>query len=213
MRPHRRQPTRLPHPWDSPGKSTGVGCHFLLQYIKVKSESEVTQSCLTLRDPMDCSLPGSSAHGIFQARIQWSGNWTHESYIKSIFEKHYPKICNDINLIVASIKYQLKLLKLKLLNYQFKTKKSLGKITFKERKHRQLFCCGCGCSGVCCCESWIKPVCDSAFLSPHSLNLLFPWQPCDARRPPETWRPLWLQVEQQEPKGWCAGKSGTWTPF
>ena len=72
VRPHRRQPTRLYHPWDSPGKNTGVGCHFLLQCMKVKSESEVTQSCLTLRDPMDCSLPGSSIHGIFQARVlEW----------------------------------------------------------------------------------------------------------------------------------------------
>ena len=69
VRPHRRQPTGLPRPWDSPGKNTGVGCHFLLQCIKVKSESEVTQSFLTLSDPMDCSLPGSSAHGIFQARV------------------------------------------------------------------------------------------------------------------------------------------------
>ena len=69
VRPHRRQPTRLPHPWDSPGKNTGVGCHFLLQCMKVKSESEVTQSCPTLSDPMDCSLPGSSVHGIFQARV------------------------------------------------------------------------------------------------------------------------------------------------
>ena len=59
-------------PWDFPGKSTGVGCHCLLQCIKVKSESEVTQSCPTLRDPMDCSLPGSPAHGIFQARVaEW----------------------------------------------------------------------------------------------------------------------------------------------
>ena len=70
--PHRRQPTRLPHPWNSPGKNTGVGCHFLLQCIKVKSESEVTQSCPTLRDPTDCSLPGSSVRGIFQARVlEW----------------------------------------------------------------------------------------------------------------------------------------------
>ena len=68
----RLQPTRLFHPWDSPGKNTGVGCHFLLQCMKVKSEREVTQSCLTLSDPMDCSLPGSSVHGIFQARIlEW----------------------------------------------------------------------------------------------------------------------------------------------
>ena len=73
VQPHRRQPTRLRHPWDSPGKNTGVGCRFLLQCMKVKSESEVAQSCLTLRDPMDCSLPGSSIHGIFQARVlEWS---------------------------------------------------------------------------------------------------------------------------------------------
>ena len=72
VRPHRRQPTKLPHPWDSPGKNTGVGCHFLLQCMKVKSESEVAQSCLTLSDPMDCSPPGSSVHGIFQARgLEW----------------------------------------------------------------------------------------------------------------------------------------------
>ena len=72
MRPHTRQPTRLPRPWDSPGKNTGVGCHFLLQCMKVKSQSEVAQSCLTLCDPMDCSPPGSSVHGIFQARaLEW----------------------------------------------------------------------------------------------------------------------------------------------
>ena len=70
--PHRRQPTRLPRPWDSPGKNTGVGCHFLLQCMKVKSESELTQLCPTLSDPMDCSLPGSSAHGILRARVlEW----------------------------------------------------------------------------------------------------------------------------------------------
>jgi len=72
VRPHRWQPTRLPCPWDSPGENTGVGCHFLLQCMKVKSESEVTQLCLTLSDPTDCSLPGSSALGIFQARVlEW----------------------------------------------------------------------------------------------------------------------------------------------
>ena len=72
VRPHRQQPTRLLCPWDSPGKNTGVGCHFLLQCMKVKGESEVTQSCPTLSDPMDCSLPGSSIHGIFQARVlEW----------------------------------------------------------------------------------------------------------------------------------------------
>ena len=72
VRPHRWQPTRLPRPWDSPGKKTGVGCHFLLQCMKVKSESEVAQSCPTPSDPMDCSPPGSPIHGIFQARVlEW----------------------------------------------------------------------------------------------------------------------------------------------
>ena len=72
MQPHRQQPTRLPRPWDSPGKNTGVGCHFLLQCMKVKSESEEAQSCPTLSDPMDCSPPGSSVRGIFQARVpEW----------------------------------------------------------------------------------------------------------------------------------------------
>ena len=72
VQPHRWQPTRLRRPWDSPGKNTGVGCHFLLQCLKVKSESEVAQLCLTLTDPMDCSLIDSSVHGIFQARVlEW----------------------------------------------------------------------------------------------------------------------------------------------
>ena len=72
VRPHRRQPRRLPCPWDSPGRNTGVGCHFLLQCMKVKSESEVAQLCPPLSYPMDCSPPGSSIHGIFQARVlEW----------------------------------------------------------------------------------------------------------------------------------------------
>ena len=72
VRPHRRQPTRLRRPWDSPGKNTGVGCHFLFQCMKVKSEREVIQSCPTLSDPMDCSLPGSPVPGILQARtLEW----------------------------------------------------------------------------------------------------------------------------------------------
>ena len=72
VRPHRLVPTRLPHPWDSPGKNTGVDCHFLLQCMKVRSESEVAQSCPTPSDPMDCSLPGPSVHGTFQARVlEW----------------------------------------------------------------------------------------------------------------------------------------------
>ena len=72
MRPHRRQPSRLPHPWDSPGKKTGVGFHFLLQCMEVKSQSEVAQPCPTLCNPMECSLPGSSVHEIFQVRVlEW----------------------------------------------------------------------------------------------------------------------------------------------
>ena len=72
VQPHRRQPIKLCCPWDSPGKNAGMGCHFLLQCMKVKSESEVAQSCPTPSEPMDCSLPGSSVHGIFQARVlEW----------------------------------------------------------------------------------------------------------------------------------------------
>ena len=71
LQPHRRQPTRLPRPWDSPGKNTRVVCHFLLQK-ELQKVKEVAQSCPTLCDPMDCSLPGSSIHGIFQARVlEW----------------------------------------------------------------------------------------------------------------------------------------------
>ena len=74
VRPHRRQPTRFPRPWDSPGKNTGVGCHFLLQCMKVKSEKWKWNLSVypTLSDPMDCSPPGSSVHGVFQARVlEW----------------------------------------------------------------------------------------------------------------------------------------------
>ena len=84
VRPHRWQPIRFPRPWDSPGKNTGAGCHFLLQCMKVKSETEVTQSCLTLSDPMDCSLPGSSVHGILQARIL---EWVAISFSKTLSYK------------------------------------------------------------------------------------------------------------------------------
>ena len=106
VRLHRLQPTRLPHPWDSPGKNTGVGCHFLLQCMKVKIQSEVAQSCLTLSDPMDCSPPGSSIHGVFQARVlEWGAiafsipcgmakniffyffSWTYKK------QQNWPKIC------------------------------------------------------------------------------------------------------------------------
>ena len=72
VQPQGRQPTRLPRPWDSPGKNTGLGCHFLLQCMKVKSESEVAQLSQTLSEPMDYSLPDSSVHEIFQARLlEW----------------------------------------------------------------------------------------------------------------------------------------------
>ena len=71
---------QAPHPWDSPGKNTGVGCQFLLQCMKVKSENEVTQLCPTLSAPMDCSLPGSSVHGIFQARVL---EWGAIAFLKS----------------------------------------------------------------------------------------------------------------------------------
>ena len=72
---HRRQPTRLPRPWDSLGENTGVGCHLLLQCMEVKSEGEAAQSCPTVRDPMDWSPPGSSVHGIFQARVlEWGAS-------------------------------------------------------------------------------------------------------------------------------------------
>ena len=94
VQPHRWQPTRLPRPWDYPGKNTGVGCHFLLQCMKVKSESEVAQSCLTPSDPMDCSLPGSSVHGILQARVlEWGAiAFSLFSYLIHIYKKksHWP---------------------------------------------------------------------------------------------------------------------------
>ena len=99
VRPHRQQPTRLPRPWDSPGKNTGVGCHFLLQCMKGK----VSQSCPTLRNPMDCSPPGSSIHGIFQARVlervavAFSVFPSGTPIIHSVSCFHYP-----INLILLS---------------------------------------------------------------------------------------------------------------
>ena len=97
---HRWQPTRLRRPWDSPGKNTGVGCHFLLQCMKVKSESEVAQWCPTLSDPMDCSLPGSSVHGIFQARVlEWGAIY---SFIIPLIELTNYNMC--ISLIIVYYK-------------------------------------------------------------------------------------------------------------
>ena len=106
VRPHRWQPSRLPRPWDSPGKNTGVGCHFLLQYMKVKSPSEVAQSCPTPSDPMDCSLPGSSIHGIFQARVLGVGchlTWFFHSYFFFYHLFH----SSDLGLIILNALLQL----------------------------------------------------------------------------------------------------------
>ena len=95
--PHRRQPTRLPCPGDSPGKNTAVGCHFLLQCIKVKSDSEVAQSSPTLHDPMDRSLPGSFAHGIFQARVLEWGAIAFSSVQFSSVAQSCPTLCDPMN--------------------------------------------------------------------------------------------------------------------
>ena len=105
VRPHRRQPTRLHRPWDSPGKNTGVGCHFLLECMKVESESEVAQLCPTLCDPMDCSLPGSSVHGIFQARVlEWVAiafscyaEETNTMFVKKIYSNKKLEFISDFN--------------------------------------------------------------------------------------------------------------------
>ena len=114
VRPHRRQPTRLPRPWDSPGENSGVGCHFLLQCMKVKSESEVAQSCPTLCNPMDCSPPGSSVHGIFQARVLPSFNYNmqilHLSFHQiSLFYTvwNVSKMCSHLSLLNMSSSLRL----------------------------------------------------------------------------------------------------------
>ena len=87
VRPHRQQPTRLSHPWDSPGKNSGVGCHFPLQCMKVKSESEVTQLCLTLSDHMDCSLQAPPSMG-FSRQEYWSGVPLPSSYYRYLHRQH-----------------------------------------------------------------------------------------------------------------------------
>ena len=90
VRPHRRQPNRLCRPWDSPGKNTGVGCHFLLQCRKVKSESDVARSYPTVRDLMDCSLPGSSIHGVFWARVlDWSATAFSKHAVSFKIPRHF----------------------------------------------------------------------------------------------------------------------------
>ena len=99
--PHRWQPTSLPRPWDSPGKNTGVGCHFFLQCMKVKSESEVAQSCPTLHDPMDCSLPGSSVYGIFQARVLEWGAIAFSNYLYINANKKFQTTVNQYSISKA----------------------------------------------------------------------------------------------------------------
>ena len=96
VRPHRWQPTRLPHPWDSPGKNIRVGCHFILQCMKVKRESEIAQSCLTLSDPIDCSLPGSSIHGIFKARVL---EWGAIAFSKRMSSRYQFNSFRDLNTV------------------------------------------------------------------------------------------------------------------
>ena len=105
---------QAPRPWDSPGKNTGMGCHFLLQCMKVKNESEVTQSCPTLCDPMDCSLPGSSVHGIFQERVlEW------DAIAFSIY-----------TLAISKIKALIKPLNTKRLNIKGNILKKIHEISF-----------------------------------------------------------------------------------
>ena len=95
-------PSGSPGPWDSPGKNTGVGCHFLLQCMKMKSESEVAQSCPTLSDPMDCSLPGFSVHGIFQARVlEWGAIGVQNEAGQRLIE-----FCQENALVIADTLFQ-----------------------------------------------------------------------------------------------------------
>ena len=136
VRPHRRQPTRLRRPWDSPGKNTGVGCHFLLQCMKVKSESEAAQSCPTLRDPMDCSPPGSSVHGIFQARgLEWGA---------IAFSEHVMNQTKNAHIGI-------------MLRKMMQT--HLDKIKQSSIKHIKISCLGIGChtwytfNGFCICDA------------------------------------------------------------
>ena len=104
VQPHRQQPTRLPRPWDSPWKNTGVGCHFLLQCMKVKSESEVAQLCSTLSNPMDCSPPDSSVHGIFQARVlEWGAIAFSMINLYSILKSRDIALSTKVHLVKAMV--------------------------------------------------------------------------------------------------------------
>ena len=109
VRPHRQQPTSLAHPWDFPGKNTGVGCHFLLQCMKVKSGSEVDQSCPTLCDPMDCNPPGFSVDRIFQARVlEWGATAFSEKDYRYIKNKWIEKKINMPILILRKVQWRRK---------------------------------------------------------------------------------------------------------
>ena len=112
--PHRQQPTRLSHPWDSPGKNTGVGFHFLLQCMKVKSESEAAQSCLTLSYPMDCSLSGTSIHGILQARVPIKASISHSVHFCALFYSSLYFHLNVLFMWVLSLQ----------VNYKFPTRRT-----------------------------------------------------------------------------------------
>ena len=131
---HRWQPTGLRHPWDSPGKNTGVGCHFPLQFMKVKRESEVAQSYLTLSDPMDCSLPGSSIYGILQARVLEWGAIAFSVWIWSVFK--YLGMSNTI--LWVSCRCWSKVSQTRRLeiteNYSHSSGAQKSKISFSERK-------------------------------------------------------------------------------
>ena len=106
VQPPRWQPTRLPRPWDSPGKNTGVGCHFLLQCMKVKSQSEVAQSCPTPCNPMGCSLPGSSVHGIFQAGVlEWVAIAFSESQLYLYGNSTVESVFHKTEVKTASLQY------------------------------------------------------------------------------------------------------------
>ena len=128
VRPHRQQPTRLPCPCDSPGKNNGVGCHLLLQCMKVKSESEseVAQSCPTPSDPMDCSPPGSSVHGIFQARVLEWGAIAFSNTNNQIVWRSNQSILKEINPKYSSEGLMLKL-KLQYFGYLMRRAKLLEK--------------------------------------------------------------------------------------
>ena len=166
---HRWQPTRLLCPWDSPGKNTGVGCHFLLQWMKVKSESEVARLCPTLSNLMDCSLPGSSIHGISQARVlEWGAiAFSSENLSKSVIVYCLTQVldCLEIKILIW----------LQYFSYYFSL-----------RIHRQTFVCIC--DWFCLCM-WMlgwrysaKEPCSSVFLMPSyssasAFLLIFPVDP------------------------------------